>query len=335
MRNTSLSAIVALFLTSLFLGCPPPPKGAGGGGGGTAIAPDACGNISVSKIGRKLHSFLVASAELDRASTELERSVGDACRKMARELEVSADGTTKEVCDRAVAELNANLEISVSQETQLVTRYKPAECTTEIDFAASIVAECEASVAADVQVRCDGYCGGSCSGACDGTCAGSTGSGGECNGTCEGTCRGRCSADCRGSVDVDASVECKASAEVRASVNTTCTEPEVEVVEQEVTIIDATKFNRAMAAIKVGLPTLLRVGAKAALVAKAVVQWGKTLGGLIKSSGQLVGELGEKGLCVAGQLTAAFGAVAQVEARVSVSVEVSASVSASAGGQAQ
>ena len=335
MSKTCLRAIGVVFLVTLLAACPPPRGGGGGaGGGGSAIAPDSCGNISTGKVGRKLYSFLVASAELDKASVELERSVGDACRRMARELGVDDGGTTKEVCKRAAAELEANLEVSVSTEKQLVTRYTPPECTSEVDFAASIVAECEASIAADVDVRCEGYCGGTCSGECDGTGSGG-GGGGACDGQCEGTCRGSCSADCRGYIDVDASAECTASAEVRATVNTTCTEPKVEVVEEDVTVVDDTKFQKAMAAIDAGMPTILRVGAKAELVAKAMVKWAETLGSLIKASGQLVEELGENGLCVAGQLTAAFAAVAQVEARVSVSIEVSAEVSASAGAQAQ
>src|SRR5678815_5776793 len=50
---------------------------------GAGISPDACGKIDTSKVGRKLYAFLVASAELDRASVELENSVRDSCRKMA------------------------------------------------------------------------------------------------------------------------------------------------------------------------------------------------------------------------------------------------------------
>jgi len=330
--------IVPVFMLAgmlLGLGCPP-PKGGGrpGGGGAAGIDPDACGDISTSKVGRKLYSFLVASAELDRASVELESSVKKACQRMARELGISDAGDTRTVCSAAARELEANLEVSVKTEKQLVTRYTPAECTTEVDFAAGIVAECEATVAADVEVTCEGSCGGTCTGACDGTCA-TTGPGGECAGVCEGTCRGRCSADCQGYVDVDASAECKASAEIRASVNTTCTEPKVEVVEEDVTIIDATKFDRAMKAIAAGMPALLRAAAKAELVMKGIGNWATTLGGLVKASGDLVAQIGDKGLCVGVQLAASLAAAAQIQARVSVSIEVSAEISASAGAQAQ
>jgi hypothetical protein len=330
----TLRAVPLFILFGMLLGCPPPKDGKGPRGGGAGVDPDACGDISTSKVGRKLYSFLVATAELDKASLELETSVKKACQKMARELGISDQGDTSTVCKAAAKELEANLEISVKTEKQLVTRYTPPECTTEVDFAAGIVAECEASVAADVNVTCEGHCGGTCSGACDGTCS-STGAGGECNGVCEGTCRGSCSADCQGYVDVDASAECKASAEVRASVNTTCTEPKVEVVEEDVTIVDATKFDRAMKAIDAGIPAILRAGAKAELVFKAIGRWAETLAGLVKASGELVDQIGDKGLCVGAQLAASFAAAAQIEARVSVSIEVSAEVSASAGAQAQ
>jgi hypothetical protein len=340
MSRTLMPLVLCLSLAGFATGCPAPGTGpgaggrGGGGGGGSAaggVNPDACGPINTSKVGRKLYAFLVASAELDRASLELEQSVKGACIKMAQELQVATDGDTKTVCDRAIAALDANLEISVSKETRMVTRVKPAECTTNIDFMAGIVAECEATVAADVNIQCEGSCGGTCSGQCDGTCA-ATNASGQCAGECNGTCRGSCSADCQGYADVSASAECKASAEVRASVNTTCTEPEVEVVQQDVTVVDDTKFQMAMAAIRVGMPTLLKAGAKAKLVAKAAVLWAQTAGSLVKSSGQIIGEIGERGLCVGGQLAGALAAVAQVEARFTVSIEVSASVSASAGG---
>ncbi len=334
MTRSVVRVSVAMFLALLLAACPPPPKGGKGGGAG-AVNADACGNISVSKVGRKLYSFLKASAELDQASFEMENQVKAACLIMAKDLGVSPKGDTKEVCDAALKALDANLEISVSHETRLVTRTEPPVCTTSVDFSASFVAECEASVEADVDIRCEGRCEGTCSGECAGTCEGSTGAGGECNGACDGECQGRCSGGCEGYADVNASAECEAAAEVNASVHTECTEPKVVVVQEDVTIVDDSKFQAAMAAIDHGLPTLLQVGAKAELVAKAMVQWGKTLGQLVEASGELVSDLGDKGLCVAGQLAGAFAAVAQVEARVSVSIEVSASASASAGAGAQ
>ena len=325
--------VLAGVCVALATGCPP-QKGAGGPGGGSRIDPGACGDLSTDKVTRKLHAFLAASADLDRATAELETSVHDACVRMAVDLGVATDGDTRTVCKRATDELQANLQVSVSQEQRLVTRYVPPVCTSQIEFTAGLVAECEASVAADVSVRCEGTCSGTCNGACAGTCAASGGDG-QCAGACNGTCNGSCSGSCAGYASVDASVECRASAEIQTSVHTECSEPQVEVVSETVTVVDDSKFQRATAAIKAGMPTLLKVGARAELVGKALVNWVATGASLVKSSGQLIGNLGERGVCVAGQLAATVAAAAQIEARIEVSIEVSASVQASAGGQAR
>jgi|GEM_PF-2106281 len=332
MRPLLLCGAVVVLAT----GCPPPKGGTSGGGGrgGTSINPGACGDLSTDPVTRKLHSFLAASAELDRSTAELEGSVHEACVRMATELGVATDGDTRTVCKRAGDELQANLQVSVSQEQRLVTRYVPPICSSQIDFTAGIVAECEAAVAAEVSVRCEGSCSGTCSGACEGACA-TTGDDGACNGACDGRCNGSCSGTCNGYATVDASAECRASAQIQASVHTACSEPRVEVVTQNVTIVDDRKFQYALAAINAGMPTLLRAGAKAQLVGQALGDWVKTGGSLLRSSGQLVSALGERGVCVAGQLAATVAAAAQIEARISVSIEVTASVSASAGAQPQ
>ncbi len=332
MKRVVVCAVVAL------VGCPPPASqrgsGSGGGAGGLAVNPDSCGKIDVNPVGRKLYAFLVASAELDRASLDLERSVDGACRRMATILGIPATGSMKDVCERAATELDANLKVSVRTESRLVTRYSPPVCRTEVDFAAGLVAECEARAVADVDVTCEGRCSGTCNGACSGTCA-TMGAGGQCAGQCSGTCNGRCSGGCDGYASVDASAECKASAELRASLRTECSEPKVEVVRENVTIVDDTKFQKAMAAIDAGMPAIIRAGAKLELAGKALVNWVATGASLARASGQLVSDLGEKGVCVAAQLAAIIAATANIQARFSVSIEVSARVSASAGAQAQ
>jgi len=324
------------FRVAAFAACPPPKKGADttGAPGGTAVNPDGCGKINTSNAGRKLYAFLVASAALDKASFELENTVRSACITMANDLGVSPEGKTGEICARAKAELDANLQISVKTEKRLVTKYTPPVCTTDVSFSANFAAQCEAKASADISVKCEGSCGGTCSGACDGTCSAKNAAG-ECAGQCNGTCRGSCSGSCSGYADVNASAECKASAEISATTHTTCTEAKTEIVSQDVTVVDATKWNKAMAAINHGLPVLLTAGAKAQLVGKALVAWISTGASLVKASGQLAGELGSAGVCVVAQLAGVVAASAQFEARISVSVEASASVSSSAGATAQ
>jgi hypothetical protein len=330
-------AVTGVVLALAVAACPPPKQGGGGGGGGAAgggvISPDTCGKIDSSNVGKKVYAFLVASSELDKASFELENSVKNACVKMANELGVSPEGDTKTVCMRAKAELDANLQVSIKTEKRFVTKYTPPVCTTDVSFTADFAAQCEAKASADISVTCQGTCGGTCNGACDGTC--SAGTSAQCNGQCNGTCRGSCSGSCNGYADVNASAECKASAEIRATTHTTCTPAKTEIVQQDVTVVDATKWNKAMAAINVGLPELLTAKAKLELTAKAVVLWVQTGASLAKSIGSFADQLGEHTVCVGAQLAAVVAAAANISARIDVSIEVSASVSASAGATAQ
>lgn len=282
--------LVALACVTVLTACPPPGTTTGGrggrGGGGGGISPDSCGKIDTNDTGRRLYSFLVASAELDRASLELESSIAGACRRMARALGVDEGGDTKTVCTRAATELDANLKVSVKTESRMVTKYTPAVCETKVDLEAGFIAQCEGRAVAD-------------------------NSGGS------------------------ASAECRASAQVRATTRTECSEPKVEVVRENVTIVDDSKFQKAMAAIDAGLPAILRASRKLEIAGEAVANWVKTGAQLVASSGQLVADLGEHGVCVAGQLVAVAAASANIQARFSVSIEVSASVSASAGARAQ
>lgn len=327
MKHWRFSGLVVLFL---MLAACPPPKGGGGPGGGdrgnSAINPDACGTIKTTNVGRKLYSFLVASAELDRASFELEGTVRDACKRMAIDLRTSPIGTTQEVCSRVATELQANLQVSVKSEKRLVTRHTPPVCRTNIDMTAGFTADCEASAAAAVNVRCSGRCNGTCNGTCS-----SGGTGGQCAGTCDGRCNGTCD----GFADVNASAECKAAAEIHATAHTECTQPKVEVVQQDVTVVDASKFASAVAAIDHGLPQILSAQRRLQLASKALGEWVSTGASLVASAGDLAGQIGDKGACVVGQLAGVVAASADVQARFSVSVEVTAQVSASAGATAQ
>jgi hypothetical protein len=291
----------SLLLLLLLAACPPPggTRTVGGGNRAHGIDPDACGTINTTASGRKLYAFLVASAELDRATAELENSIRDACRKMAVDLGVSPDGDTRTVCTRASQELQANLQVSVKTEHQMVTRTTPPVCHTDVSLAADFAAECE----------------GQARGSVKGTCEGGTQTGNQCDGTST----------------VDASAECKASAEVHASTHTTCTPGHVEVVQQDVTVVDATKWAKAQAAINDGLPQLMLAGMKLQMAAKAAADWAQTAEELGRSVGELASDLGAQAVCVGGQVAGVLAAVGQIQARFSVSIEVSAQFSASAG----
>src|SRR5687768_11082318 len=97
--NGLVRVCLGVCVVAALAACPPPGAGRGGGGGGgggaVGINPDACGTINTSNVGRKLYAFLVASAELDRASFELENTVRDACIRMNTELGAPTSGDTK------------------------------------------------------------------------------------------------------------------------------------------------------------------------------------------------------------------------------------------------
>jgi len=292
----------SLLLLLLLAACPPPAKSTGPTGTAPqGINPDGCGRIDTTATGRKLYAFLVASEELDHATAELENSIRDACRKMAVDLGVSPDGDTKTVCTRASQELQANMQVSVKTEKQMVTRTTPPVCHTDIDLAGSFAAKCEGQAEGSIKGTCEG-----------GTQTGNT---------------------CEGYTSVDASAECKASAEVHATTHTTCTPGHVEIVQQDVTVIDATKWNKAQAAINDGVPQLMLAGMKLQLAGKAAVAWAQTGEQFAQSAGDLAADLGEQAVCVAGQVAGVVAAASTIQARFQVSIEVSASFSATAGAQ--
>ena len=253
---------------------------------------------------------------------------------MARELGVSHEGDTRTVCMRAKAELDANLQVSIKTEKRLVTKYTPPVCKTDIDFTAGFVAECEAKASADVSVSCAGRCGGTCNGACDGTC--SAGAAGAVQRPVQRHLPRCCTVQCEGYANVDASAECKASAEIRATTYTTCTPAKTEIVQQDVTVVDATKWNKAMAAINAGLPQLLTAGKKLELTGEGA----RAVGPDRRVARARRPASSPASLVRRAHASSVSSSVSSLRARTSrraldVSIEVSASVSASAGATAQ
>jgi hypothetical protein len=337
MRATKMLAVAAFAALFSLTGCPGGagvPGGPGGGGSGK-VDPNSCGNYAASDAGRKLKAFFEATVQLNDAVISVENTVKDSCKSMGGELgmaDAQLEGTTKELCDRVLAELKASLQAGIKGEANLKVDYKPAVCTVNADVAASATAECEAKAKADVQVRCEGSCGATCNGACDGKCHGSTGAGGQCEGHCEGTCRGSCSGECNGSADVEASAQCEAKAEVAANVQAECTEPELNVSYDAKLVVDKAKAEAAVNAIKKGMPKMLQVHARVKPLGLAVKSWAKAAGEVSDAGKDLASSFKEQALCISGQIAGAASMIANIQASFSVSVEVSASASASVGG---
>ena len=259
-----------------------------------------------------------------------------ACAQMGAELGMTDLAGKPDVdCPKVAAAIQNHLKVGLKAGASLTVNVKPAVCEVNIDAAASAAASCSGSASADVGVTCNGTCNGECAGECQGA----TGEGGQCNGVCSGECKGSCD----GHADVTAEASCEAQAEVKANVDAKCTPPEVEIAFEAGAVVDKTKVDQAVAALKAGLPVILRLQAMIGSPGKpgpllgAAATTATSAKALVKSVGGLKDALKDQFICVSGQLKAAAdlaGSIAssfEVQASVSVEVSASASVSGEAG----
>ena len=330
MTRTLLAAMTAVFFVTACSGAPGIP-----GRGGGSVDPNKCGDISsVSDAGRKLQALFEATADLEKTVKGIEVEVRTACDAMAKELGVEPKGSNAEVCKAVFEQVREDLKAGIQAEASLTVEYKPAVCEISVDVAASAAAKCEASASGSASVTCEGECTGTCSGACDGTCEGSTGAGGECNGKCDGVCEGSCSGGCTGSADVEASAECEAKAEVSAAAEMKCTPAEFNVSYDASVAVDKPRADRAIAALKAGMPALLTVEAKVRPLKGAVESWAGAARAAASAGKDLAGQFTDQALCLTAQLSAMGAAVASITASFEFSVEVSVEASATAEGTA-
>jgi modification target Cys-rich repeat protein len=329
-------ALAVLSMTACPGGLPSKPDVPDRPGGSSTVNPNTCGNYAASDVGRRLKAFLQATIKLRDAVVNLENYFKDTCKLMGKELGISPDGDTREVCSAVAESLKEHLSVGLKAGASLDLKYEPAVCTVNIEAAASAAAKCEAKAEADIAVTCSGSCSGTCEGTCEGACdgkAGTDGGSGQCSGTCEGTCKGSCTGGCEGHADVEASVECEAHAEVYANVEAECTEPKVEIEIAAEVIADTSKLEAAKKAVAVGMPRILKIKAKATGPIKAAfATWAISAKKLGDSATSAAASLGDQATCVAGQLRGALGLLGEIQLSVSVQVEVSASVSGSASG---
>jgi NACalpha-BTF3-like transcription factor len=308
------------------------PGGMPGGHGGESgmVDPNTCGNYAVSDAGRKLKDFLVATQQLQTTTDNTIHVVRESCAIMGRELGMlptELEGETKDVCARVYGKLDEAKKVAFKGKAALVINYKPAVCKVNVEAQAKAAAECEGKASADIKATCSGTCNGTCDGTCSGK-AGTGGSGGQCNGQCSGACHG----DCDGHADVNASAQCKASASVKASADVQCTEPELDVKLDAKLVLDKTKADQAVAALKAGLPKIFSVKARLGSLKYAAEVWAMSAKELSGSARTLAMSFKDQAACISGQIAAAASAVGSIQANVSVSVEVSASASGQVGG---
>jgi hypothetical protein len=145
----------------------------------------------------------------------------------------------------------------------------------------------------------------------------------------QAACAGNASTGTDGSA---ADGACASSGQVEAAVAAECRPAEVTVTADARIAVDAAKMERAVKAIKVGLPRLLLIHAKlTGPVQSAVVAWSKSANDLSQAGRSLLTSVGEQVACVSGQIAAAAGMIARVTGAVEVNVSVSVELSASAG----
>lgn len=183
---------------------------------------------------------------------------------------------------------------------------------------------CQGSCSAEIEGQCDGRCEGSCSGSCSGSCMG------QCSGTCTGSCTAMFQAPYCEEVEVTKMVtECERSCDTRARAEAMCTEPMLSVTVQTNLAAEREKAQRILAAMRVGLPkilkTITRVQGTVQASAKAYAEGFDGLISAVKETGaQAAG-------CLAAAGQASGRAFGQISASVEVSVEIKASAFARVG----
>jgi hypothetical protein len=300
MRTLSSLALVALVAMTgcpkkLPGGMPDHPDVPGGVGGASEVDPDTCGNYAVGDAGRKLHAFLEATVELQKAVNETVEVELTSCKMMGAELKMAPgdlEGNTNDVCARVITELQHDIKVGVKSQAALVITYKPAVCTVDASLEAKAKAECE----------------GSASGSATTGTGGSSSSGAS-------------------------QAQCQAAAKVHASVSMECTEPELTVTLQKPLVIDAAKAELAVNAMTKGLPKILSVKERLKPLGAAVDAWAVAAGELSKVGGELARSFKDQAMCITGQIAAVASAVTNIHASLSVSVSVSASASGTIGGK--
>ncbi len=128
------------------------------------------------------------------------------------------------------------------------------------------------------------------------------------------------------------SAECRAAGAVNASLDVECTPAELKISADAKLVLDKTKLEMTLKALREGLPKLLSLKARLEPLQAAVDAWAQAAADLKAMGPKFVNSFGDQALCISGQIAASVKAATQIRANVSVSVSVTASASATAGG---
>lgn len=125
---------------------------------------------------------------------------------------------------------------------------------------------------------------------------------------------------------------CRAAAAVKASLEVQCTPAELTIEADAKLVLDKSKLEMTLKALRNGLPKLLSVKARLEPLQLAVQETVRAGKELAEMGPKFAQSFSDQALCISGQIAAVTKAVPRIEANVSVSVSVSASASATAGG---
>jgi hypothetical protein len=126
--------------------------------------------------------------------------------------------------------------------------------------------------------------------------------------------------------------QCKAAAAVNASLNVQCTPAELTIEADAKVVLDKTKLEMTLKALRDGLPKLLSLKARLEPLQNAVQLWVKSAAELKDMGPKFAQSFADQAMCISGQIAAVATASTHIQANVSVSVSVTASASATAGG---
>ncbi len=147
----------------------------------------------------------------------------------------------------------------------------------------------------------------------------------------------KAAAECEGSATAgtggnSGAGQCKAAAAVNASLNVQCTPAELTLDADAKVVVDKTKLEKTLKALRDGLPKLLSLKARLEPLQNAVQLWVKSAAELKDMGPKFAQSFADQAMCISGQIAAVATASTHIQANVSVSVSVTASASATAGG---
>jgi hypothetical protein len=155
--------------------------------------------------------------------------------------------------------------------------------------------------------------------------------------TVDAQLQAKAAAECQGGATAgtggnSAGGQCKAAAGIKASLAVQCTKAELTISADAKIVLDKSRLEMTLKALRDGLPELLSLKARLEPLQAAVEQWMKSVTELKDMGPKFAQSFADQAMCISGQVTAVINASTHIQADVHVSVSVTASASATASG---